>query len=110
MSHRKTIVVVDLADKHNVAVSLFKDKPYFHIRHNHNGKSVSLGMADMESLIENYSTLKKRVKRLRKEEDDEKKQKKQKKQKNKKNKKRTVSDDESSSSSSNNDDDNESDD
>jgi len=68
---KKKKVVVQLVDKHSVAITLFNRTPYFHIRNNYSGKSVSLPMADMQSLVDNYPSMKKKLKRLREERAEE---------------------------------------
>jgi hypothetical protein len=64
-------VIVDLADKHNVALTRFKGKSYFHIRHNTKGKCVSLNMADMQTLVDNFPMMKKKLKKLKLQDDDD---------------------------------------
>ncbi len=91
MAHQKKnqSVIVDLADKHHVALTRFKGMSYFHIRHNTKGKCVSLNMADMQTLVDNFPMMKKKLKKLKLQDDDDDGSKK----KNKKQKRHDDSDD-----------------
>lgn len=87
MSHsKKTKSVVHLKEKHFVSLTKFKQKPYFHITNKFNQKSVSLSLADMQSLVDNFAIMKKRVERLS-DQGDNSKQKETRKSKDKKKKK-----------------------
>lgn len=59
-------VTIDLAEKHHVSLTYFQGKPYFHIRHNYNGKHVSLGYADLKSLVKQFDDIKDHVRKLKK--------------------------------------------
>ena len=56
--------IVDLAEKFHVSVTIFKSKPYFHIRHNENSKNVSLNLKDMTALVQKFPLMKRKLKRL----------------------------------------------
>ena len=56
--------IVDLAEKFHVSVTIFKSKPYFHIRHNENSKNVSLNFKDMTALVQKFPLMKRKLKRL----------------------------------------------
>ena len=60
----KNCVIVDLADKHHVALTRFKRQSYFHLRHNSNGKTVSFNLADMQSLVDNFALMKRKLNKL----------------------------------------------
>lgn len=66
---------IELADKHNVSLTFFNNKCYFHIRHSFNHKSVSLTYADMKSLVQQFPEMKKRMKVVRKQTQEEEKKK-----------------------------------
>jgi hypothetical protein len=67
----KNCVIVDLADKHHVALTRFKRQSYFHLRHNSNGKTVSFNLADMQSLVDNFALMKRKLNKLKQSEDDD---------------------------------------
>lgn len=58
-------VVIELAEKHHVTLNFFQKKPYFHIKNIYSGKTVSLGFADMKSLVEQFDDMKVRLKQMK---------------------------------------------
>lgn len=66
--NRKDSVIFDLADKYHVSLTRFNRESYFHIRQNYGGKFVSLNMADMTSLVQNFDAMKKKLKQMKKSE------------------------------------------
>jgi len=68
---KKKYVCFNLAEKHNVSLTLFNGIPYFHIRNNITGKNVSLSLLDMKSLVDNYPAMKEKLKKMREEAEKE---------------------------------------
>ena len=104
----KSRTIVELAEKHYVSLTKWQKKPYFHITNKYNGKSVSMGIADMQCLVDNFKVMKRKLKDIREDDGDEKKKtKKNKKRKMmmKKNKKQRTCDDDDNDDDDSDDDD-----